>query len=201
MFSIRFACTVQLPIEHLNTDDKNPTDLDVIETVCYTNALDTSLKSAFNGIGSTSEVDRVHTYFGSWTGVMRIFPGASYDKVCGDYDPRIRPWYVTASSGPKDVVILLDISSSMRNNNFLDVAKDAVKSVLETMNEYTFVNVVKFNTDVRSISPLAVVVCTRTPRLRIRQRNDLTKLKFHREQMWSDQNVGLGPQNCFMLAS
>ncbi len=32
-----------------------------------------------------------------------------------NYDPRIRPWYVAASTGPKDVVLILDTSGSMGN--------------------------------------------------------------------------------------
>lgn len=151
------TCAVQLPYEHLDGEDKNPTDPDVIETVCYSSELDVSLKDSLHGVGSSSRVDRLFTYFGSWNGVMRTFPGASYDNKCGEYDPRIRPWYVAASSGPKDVVIVLDISNSMRRNGFFDVAKDAVQSVLDTMNEFTFVNVVTFNTNVRSVSPLSLI--------------------------------------------
>lgn len=29
------------------------------------------------------------------------------------YDPRFRPWYVSAISGPKNVIIILDLSGSM----------------------------------------------------------------------------------------
>lgn len=152
LFLVRLANAVQLPGDELDDEDKNPTSLDVIETVCYGTSLDVALKDAFNGVRSTTDVDRVFTYFGSWNGVMRIFPGGSYDKECGSYDPRVRPWYVTASSGPKDVVILMDSSSSMRLNDYFDLAKNAVNAVLNTANEQTFVNVVTFNDKVNSIS-------------------------------------------------
>ena len=33
-----------------------------------------------------------------------------------NYDPRVRPWYVAASTGPKDVVLILDTSGSMGNH-------------------------------------------------------------------------------------
>ena len=37
---------------------------------------------------------------------------ANTDNHCEDgeatYDPRKRPWYVSASSGPKDIVLVLD---------------------------------------------------------------------------------------------
>ncbi len=49
--------------------------------------------------------------------VFRMLPGTPW--VCpggrNDYDPRVRPWYVAASSGPKDVVLILDTSGSMEN--------------------------------------------------------------------------------------
>lgn len=35
------------------------------------------------------------------------------DNKCADFDPRIRPWYVSAITGPKIMVILIDISKSM----------------------------------------------------------------------------------------
>lgn len=51
-------------------------------------------------------------YFGSTAGVFRLFPGSEWDTnfagFYNDYDPRLRPWYIAATSGPKDVVIVLD---------------------------------------------------------------------------------------------
>ena len=45
-----------------------------------------------------------------------------------------RPWYVeTVSPEPKDVVIVVDKSGSMANG-LLDIAKEAAKTVLGTMN-------------------------------------------------------------------
>lgn len=128
--------------------DNNPTDPDVIETVCYGIRLDFPLKQAFNGVQSETEISRIFTYFGSWNGVMRMYPGGSYGQECGSYDPRMRPWYVAASSGPKDVVIVIDTSASMRAGQRFDLAKSAVENVLHTMNRDTFVNVVTFNDQV-----------------------------------------------------
>ena len=48
-------------------------------------------------------------------------------------DPRIRPWYVAASSGPKDVVIVLDVSGSMSQYGRLDLAKEAAETVINTL--------------------------------------------------------------------
>ena len=46
------------------------------------------------------------------TGLVKSFPGREWDTnfagFYNDYDPRTRPWYIAATSGPKDVVIVLD---------------------------------------------------------------------------------------------
>lgn len=54
-------------------------------------------------------------------------------QLIGADDPRIRPWYVAASSGPKDVVIVLDVSGSMSQYNRLDLAKEAAETVINTL--------------------------------------------------------------------
>ena len=51
-------------------------------------------------------------YFGSTTGMVRFYPGREWDTnfagFYNDYDARLRPWYIAATSGPKDVIIILD---------------------------------------------------------------------------------------------
>lgn len=68
------------------------TDPDVIEATCYGIILDGPLLDGFEGSQSADSVSSVFTFFGSWTGVMRQFPGANFNTECGDYDPRVRPW-------------------------------------------------------------------------------------------------------------
>lgn len=87
----RVTHAVQIPAS-LQSDDYEVSNLDVIETICYGTILDDPLVEQFEESQSPDEVSSVFTYFGSWTGVMRIFPGANYGTECGDYDPRIRPW-------------------------------------------------------------------------------------------------------------
>ena len=63
-----------------------------------------------------------------------MYPSARISK-CGTYDNRIRPWYVTtATPSPKNIVILLDSSTSMGYHNNLDAAKDTAKIVVSTLN-------------------------------------------------------------------
>jgi hypothetical protein len=49
-----------------------------------------------------------------------MFPAAEWPRnfigFHDDYDPRMRPWYIAATSGPKNVVIIIDGSSSMKKN-------------------------------------------------------------------------------------
>ncbi|CAN0248180.1 unnamed protein product [Pylaiella littoralis] len=149
---------VQIPASLQGVYDNNITNLDVIETVCYGIILDKSLIDVFEGSQSPDSVSSVFTYFGSWMGVMRAFPGANYGGECGDYDPRIRPWYVAASSGPKDVVIIVDISGSMEKNDRFVLATQAVESVLGTMNEHTFVNIVLLESEAEVLNSGNVLV-------------------------------------------
>ena len=73
-------------------------------------------------------------YFGSEQGVMTNFPVFDDKEECDKYDPRYRPFYVeTATPEAKDVVLVVDISASMTGEK-LYIAKEAAKTVLDTMN-------------------------------------------------------------------
>lgn len=83
----------------------------------------------------------------------RLTANAGY---CNWDDPREQSWYVSAVSGPKDVVIVLDMSGSMARcaagstgdisncATRIEVAKVAVKKVIETLNEVDYAQVVIF---------------------------------------------------------
>ncbi len=53
-------------------------------------------------------------FFGSYNGVYRGYP---YKPMCQIYDVRNRPWFVQASSGRKNVLIIMDISGSMQKTD------------------------------------------------------------------------------------
>ena len=73
-------------------------------------------------------------YFASEDGILANFPAFEDKADCRSYDPRFRPFYVeTATPEPKDVVLVIDTSGSMHGNRIL-VAKEAAKTVLNTMN-------------------------------------------------------------------
>lgn len=83
-------------------------------------------------------------YFGSSTGAFRIIPGR-HDRVCGAYDPRRRPWFVAASSGPKDVVLVIDTSRSMGNFERMNLAKEAAKVIVDTLTVLDHAAIVAFS--------------------------------------------------------
>ena len=69
-----------------------------------------------------------------------------------NYDPRFRPWYSSAASGPKKVVILVDVSGSMGSAGRIGLAKDAVIAVLDTLSWKDEAMIITFNSDVAGIS-------------------------------------------------
>ena len=70
-------------------------------------------------------------YFGSSEGVFTVYPAPKVSS-CDGYDNRLRPWYNGAAvSEPKNIIILLDSSTSMAN--YLRRAKEMTKIVLGTL--------------------------------------------------------------------
>ena len=84
-------------------------------------------------------------YIGTSLGSFRAYPTIrSYDDslgTCSDYDPRFRPWYVTATSGAKNVILLIDTSGSMYGSR-LTILKDAATAVVNTLSNNDFVAVI-----------------------------------------------------------
>ena len=83
-------------------------------------------------------------YIGAPSGFYRIYPGVTQQR-CFTYDPRIRPWYVAATSGPKNVILVLDVSGSMGNNDRMELTKEAALTVIQTLTNSDFVAVIIFS--------------------------------------------------------
>ena len=61
------------------------------------------------------------------------------------YDPRFRSWYVSAASGPKDVVIVLDKSGSMSQQSRMEIMVRAAHRLLNTFTEADYIGMVAFS--------------------------------------------------------
>jgi len=88
-------------------------------------------------------------YFGAYNGVFRIFP-ARQSKDCNSYDNRKRPWYVAASSGPKDIIIILDISGSMDRQDRISIARKAAIDVIDALTIGDHFGVVLFSSEAKT---------------------------------------------------
>ena len=107
------------------------------ETICWTQQLDAAFLSysarlrAQSAFQSNSDLPSL--YFGDDSlGLFRIFPGKYIEpENCGAYDPRVRPWYTNSMSPPKDVIILIDTSGSMRTDGALNHAVHAARYLIE----------------------------------------------------------------------
>ncbi|CAC5416929.1 unnamed protein product [Mytilus coruscus] len=93
-------------------------------------------------------------HYGTLEGVAIIYP-STYWNDCYNYDPRFRSAFAaTASPKDKDVVILIDSSSSMKQNSGvtskskMSIAKEAARTVIETLNPNDRVAVISFSSGV-----------------------------------------------------
>uniref|UniRef100_G1K855 Calcium voltage-gated channel auxiliary subunit alpha2delta 4 n=1 Tax=Anolis carolinensis TaxID=28377 RepID=G1K855_ANOCA len=86
-------------------------------------------------------------YFGSSTGFFRLYPGIKWtpdDNGVLSFDCRNRGWYIQAATSPKDIVIVVDISGSMKGL-LLTIAKHTIVTILDTLGENDFVNIIAYN--------------------------------------------------------
>ena len=109
---------------------------DVAETICYSRLTEAYMVDNF--------MESDFKYFGARNGLFRMTP-AQGRKICGSYDPRTRPWFVAAASGPKDVVLVIDGTNS---NGALNVTRDAAIAVIGTLNVNDRFTVIAFTNEV-----------------------------------------------------
>lgn len=127
---------VRIPASLAQAPKNNPTAPEVTESICYSQLAEPYMVEKYN--------EGNQMYFGSSTGAFRIIP-ARHSEVCGQYDPRRRPWFVAASSGPKDVVIIIDVSGSMDDYGRMVLAIEAAITVVDTLTVADRFSVVAFS--------------------------------------------------------
>ena len=120
----------------------------ISEERCWTDAIDTMFKENFSADKTSGSLR--WQYFASSSGLIRLYPAHTL-QACHVLNPLVRPWYVAATSGPKNVIIILDVSASMLNNNRLDIAKDAAKVVIETLTNVDYAGIVVFSDSGRQL--------------------------------------------------
>ncbi|CAK6978270.1 voltage-dependent calcium channel subunit alpha-2/delta-4-like [Scomber scombrus] len=68
------------------------------------------------------------------------------------FDCRNRNWYIQAATSPKDIIIMVDISGSMKGLK-MTIAKHTINTILDTLGENDFVNVIAYTDYVRYVEP------------------------------------------------
>jgi len=152
--------TVRIPENLARGPNRNPTNPEVIEDVCMTVPTQRWMvkkyaedKAFWSSLGAAPP----QMYFGSDTGVFRIYP-ARQSAECGKYDPRTRPWYQAALPStvrnavkPRRVIIMLDTSRSMgeplnagSNQTKLSYMKQSAIAVLNTLSSNDSIAVIRF---------------------------------------------------------
>nr|XP_058138314.1 voltage-dependent calcium channel subunit alpha-2/delta-4 [Dasypus novemcinctus] len=94
-------------------------------------------------------------YFGSSTGFFRIYPGVKWapdENGVVTFDCRNRGWYIQAATSPKDIVIVVDTSGSMKGLR-MTIARHTIATILDTLGENDFVNVIAYSDYVRYVEP------------------------------------------------
>ncbi|XP_061571000.1 voltage-dependent calcium channel subunit alpha-2/delta-4 isoform X1 [Cololabis saira] len=94
-------------------------------------------------------------YFGSATGFFRLYPGIKWmpdENGVVTFDCRNRNWYIQAATSPKDVIIVVDVSGSMKGLR-LTIAKHTINTILDTLGENDFVNIIAYSDYVRYVEP------------------------------------------------
>uniref|UniRef100_A0A8C0BSH4 Calcium voltage-gated channel auxiliary subunit alpha2delta 4 n=1 Tax=Buteo japonicus TaxID=224669 RepID=A0A8C0BSH4_9AVES len=94
-------------------------------------------------------------YFGSSTGFFRLYPGIKWlpdENGVISFDCRNRGWYIQAATSPKDIVIVVDVSGSMKGLR-MTIAKHTIITILDTLGENDFVNIIAYNDYVHFIEP------------------------------------------------
>lgn len=139
-----------------NGPGSSPATASLKETVCFTNALSPFMVRQAEEVQQGGVFNEIpQTYFGAHNGLFRYFP-ARQTGVCGSYDPRVRPWFTAASSGPKDVILVLDTSGSMTQQGRWEIAKQAAKAVLHSLSIADHFSVVLFSMNAYPLSELFV---------------------------------------------
>jgi len=152
--------SVSLPAHVTDGEDGNPSpsNMEVKEEICYSRQAEKFMVERFDldkNYWRNMGVDSPQKFFGTTNGALRIHPARASEQ-CGAYDATKRPWYIAASSGPKDVVLILDTSGSMQKQGRLELMKQAASTVIGSLTVGDHVTVVAFSSEARNLTTYLV---------------------------------------------
>lgn len=108
----------------------------------------------------------VWQYYGSDSGTTIFYPRFEWTKPCAnsaltDYDPRNRPWYVSAISAQKNVILLIDLSDVLPDpaNKRLNRMKQSANLLLSSLSYRDFVGIITYTDYSKQYMPL-MMRCT-----------------------------------------
>ncbi|MBN3315448.1 CA2D3 protein, partial [Atractosteus spatula] len=134
---------VQVPTNMYNKDSA------IVNGVYWSEALNKVFVDNFE-----RDPSLIWQYFGSAKGFFRQYPGIKWnpdEHGVIAFDCRNRKWYIQAATSPKDVVILVDVSGSMKGLR-LTIARQTVSSILDTLGDDDFFNIIASNFVVNFVS-------------------------------------------------
>ncbi|KAL5015024.1 hypothetical protein ScPMuIL_009294, partial [Solemya velum] len=88
-------------------------------------------------------------YFCSSDGFFRVFPGMKWprdnkDKKIDLFDCRMRNWYIKAATSPKNILILVDTSGSMKGLR-MEIARSTISTILDTLSDDDYFKIMNFS--------------------------------------------------------
>uniref|UniRef100_A0A672IRG6 Calcium voltage-gated channel auxiliary subunit alpha2delta 3 n=1 Tax=Salarias fasciatus TaxID=181472 RepID=A0A672IRG6_SALFA len=135
---------VQVPTNMYNKDSA------IVNGVFWSEALNKVFVDNFE-----KDPSLIWQYFGSAKGFFRQYPGIKWkpdEHGVIAFDCRNRKWYIQAATSPKDVVILVDVSGSMKGLR-LTIARQTVSSILDTLGDDDFFNIIAYNEELHYVEP------------------------------------------------
>uniref|UniRef100_A0AAQ5YT82 VWFA domain-containing protein n=1 Tax=Amphiprion ocellaris TaxID=80972 RepID=A0AAQ5YT82_AMPOC len=135
---------VQVPTNMYNKDSA------IVNGVYWSEALNKVFVDNFE-----RDPSLIWQYFGSAKGFFRQYPGIKWkpdEHGVIAFDCRNRKWYIQAATSPKDVVILVDVSGSMKGLR-LTIARQTVSSILDTLGDDDFFNIIAYNEELHYVEP------------------------------------------------
>uniref|UniRef100_W5K368 Calcium voltage-gated channel auxiliary subunit alpha2delta 4 n=1 Tax=Astyanax mexicanus TaxID=7994 RepID=W5K368_ASTMX len=143
----------RLQVNTLMSDIQVPTNVynkpDILNGVYMSEALNDVFISNFQ-----KDPTLTWQYFGSSTGFFRLYPIKWTPDSNGvvAFDCRNRNRYIQAATSPKDIIIVVDVSGSMKGLK-LTIAKHTINTILDTLGENDFVNIIAYTDYVRYVEP------------------------------------------------